>query len=188
LLYTRFDAIVSSYLGETAANLRKVFDYAENGKWVILFDEFDAIGKARDDVSEHGELKRVINSFLQLLDGFTSHSILVAATNHQQLLDPALWRRFDEILNFPLPNQKEIQNLIEMKLRNFPRRGLNLRTIASRLKGMSHSDVERICFDALKGAILNDMDTLDSKTFEQALETHRGRVSITKAAERRRKN
>jgi len=120
LLYTRFDAIVSSYLGETAANLRKVFEYASSSRWVVLFDEFDAIGKARDDAAEHGELKRVINSFLQLLDGFTAPSILIAATNHEQLLDPALWRRFDEILVFPRPSVHEIRSLLGMKLKKFP--------------------------------------------------------------------
>ena len=93
ILYTRFDAIVSSYLGQTSANLRKVFDYAAGGTWVVFFDEFDAIGKSRDDLSEHGELKRVINSFLQLLDGFGGESIVIAATNHEHLLDSAIWRR-----------------------------------------------------------------------------------------------
>ncbi|MCL6559282.1 MAG: ATP-binding protein, partial [Firmicutes bacterium] len=154
LLYIRFDAVVSSYLGETAANLRKVFDYAANGRWVVLFDEFDAIGKARDDMTEHGELKRVVNSFLQLLDNFNSPSVLIAATNHEQLLDPALWRRFDEIVMFPRPSVHEIRSLLAMKLKNFPHSGLDLKTAASKLKGLSHADVERICFDAIKAAIL----------------------------------
>src|SRR5260370_1771265 len=120
LLYTRFDAIVSSYLGETAANLRKVFDYAAAGRWVVLFDEFDAIGKERDDPSEHGELKRVISSFLQILDGFEAPSLLIATTNHEQLLDTALWRRFDEIIYFPPTTLSGVVDLLEMKLRNFP--------------------------------------------------------------------
>ena len=88
MLYVRFDSVVSSLLGETAANLRKVFDYASRGQWVVLFDEFDAIGRSRDDATEHGEIKRVVNSFLQLIDGFEGRSLVIAATNFDQALDP----------------------------------------------------------------------------------------------------
>lgn len=185
LLYTRFDAIVSSYLGETAANLRKVFEYASKGRWLVLFDEFDAIGKARDDATEHGELKRVINSFLQLLDGFAAPGILIAATNHEHLLDPALWRRFDEILVFPRPTAHEIRTLLGMKLRNFPRSGLDLKAAASRLKGMSHADVERVCFDAIKLTILEDKDAVDQEAFGRSVERQRARLAITENATKR---
>lgn len=186
LLYTRFDAIVSSYLGETAANLRRVFEYASSGRWVVLFDEFDAIGKARDDATEHGEIKRVINSFLQLLDGFTAPSILIAATNHEQLLDPALWRRFDEILMFPRPSVHDIRSLLRMKLKNFPRTGFDLKTAASRMKGMSHADVERVCFDAIKTAILQDKDAVDRETFFSSVDRQRARMTVRENALNRR--
>lgn len=182
LLYTRFDAIVSSYLGETAANLRKVFDYAASGRWVILFDEFDAIGKARDDSTEHGELKRVVNSFLQLLDSFTAPSFVIAATNHEQLLDPALWRRFDEVLLFPKPSLDEIHSLLSMKLKNFPHPGLDLKAVSTRFKGFSHADIEHVCFDAIKAAILNDRDSVDQEIFDQALKRHKKRLAIAKEA------
>lgn len=186
LLYTRFDAIVSSYLGETSANLRKVFDYATNGRWVVLFDEFDAIGKARDDATEHGELKRVINSFLQLLDGFSAPSIVIAATNHEQLLDPALWRRFDEIHMFPLPSQHEICLLLEMKLKNFRYIGLDLKEKASKLKGMSHADVERVCFDAIKAALITNMEYVDQVTFDRAIDHQWARIAVMESAAKRR--
>jgi len=182
LLYTRFDAIVSSYLGETAANLRKVFDYAASNRWVILFDEFDAIGKARDDTTEHGELKRVVNSFLQLIDNFSAPSVLIAATNHEHLLDPALWRRFDEIVMFPRPSVHEIRTLLLMKLKNFPHTGLDIKTVASKFIGMSHSDVERVCFDAIKAAILEDKPCVDSETFKRAFERQKARVAIATTA------
>jgi SpoVK/Ycf46/Vps4 family AAA+-type ATPase len=187
LLYTRFDAIVSSYLGETAANLRKVFDYASNSRWVVLFDEFDAIGKARDDANEHGEIKRVINSFLQLLDSFQSPSIIIAATNHEHLLDPALWRRFDEIILFPKPSVHEIRTLLKMKLRNFPHAGLDIKMQASRLKGMSHADVERMSLDAIKSCILNDRDELDLVTFDGAVKRQKARISIASSADQRKR-
>lgn len=186
LLYTRFDAIVSSYLGETAANLRKVFDYASSGRWLVFFDEFDAIGKGRDDENEHGELKRVVNSFLQLLDGFKTQSLLIAATNHEQLLDRALWRRFDEIVYFPRPSVREIETLLSMKLKNFPHKGLNLRLQAGRLKGMSHGDVERICLDAIKAAIIGDSETLDRRVFDSALSRQKERLRITRDASRKK--
>jgi SpoVK/Ycf46/Vps4 family AAA+-type ATPase len=104
LLYVRFDSVVSSLLGETAANLRKVFDFAARESWVVLFDEFDAIGRSRGDATEHGELKRVVNAFLQMLDRFQGRSVIIAATNFEQSLDPALWRRFDEVMRFDRPD------------------------------------------------------------------------------------
>ncbi|NLS45284.1 MAG: ATP-binding protein [Firmicutes bacterium] len=187
VLYTRFDAIVSSYLGETAANLRRVFDYAAGGRWVVFFDEFDAIGKARDDISEHGELKRVINSFLQLLDSFSNNSILIAATNHEQLLDPALWRRFDEVMFFPRPTVHEIRSLLKMKVENFPHYGLNYKELAPKFKGLSHADVERVCFDAIKASILDDKDSLDQEVLEEALKRQKKRLDIAENASKRRK-
>ena len=115
LLHVRFDAVVSSLLGETAANLGKVFDYASRGTWVLLFDEFDAIGRSRDDVTEHGELKRVVNTFLQLLDRFAGRSMIIAATNFEEALDPALWRRFDEVIRFGKPNASQVKALVFYK-------------------------------------------------------------------------
>lgn len=183
LLYTRFDSVISSYLGETSANLRKVFDFARRGRWVLLFDEFDAIGKSRDDLSEHGELKRVVNSFLQLLDNFPDDSIVVAATNLERLLDFALWRRFDEIVFLDRPTPEQIPKLIEMKLRSFPHRGVDLTPFLSRLEGMSHADIERICFEAVKTCILQGKQKLYSEAFESALERQGRRLSIARMSQ-----
>ena len=102
LMYVRFDALVSSYLGETASNIRKVFDLAKSDSFIILFDEFDAIGRSRNDATEHGEINRVVNTFLQQLDNFKGRSIIIAATNFEQSLDYALWRRFDDTIRFDL--------------------------------------------------------------------------------------
>ena len=182
LLYARFDSIVSSYLGETAANIRKVFDYSKVGRWVVLFDEFDAIGKARDDPEEHGEIKRVVNSFLQLLDGFESSSIVIAATNHEQMLDTAIWRRFDDILFFPLPTIHEIRLLLSVKLRNFPHERFNLKEIAPVLRGMSHSDIELVCHDAIRRCILEGIPELNKDTLQMAVDRHRARMKIIQKA------
>lgn len=178
LLYTRFDAIISSYLGETAANLRKVFEYASRGRWVVFFDEFDAIGKSRDDHEEHGELKRVVNTFLQLLDSFHSDSLVIAATNHEQLLDNALWRRFDDILYFDKPNQEQISRLLELKLRSFRRKNLNLTKFVSNLMGWSQADIERVCLEAMKISVLSGKDQIDEGTFQTALKRQEYRAKI----------
>ncbi len=180
LLYTRFDAVISSYLGETSANLRKVFDYASTGRWVVFFDEFDAIGKSREDMGEHGELKRVVNTFLQLLDNFHSESIFIAATNHEQLLDKALWRRFDEILYFGRPDEKQIIELISIKLRGFRHKQVNIEKFAVLMAGWSHASVERVCIEAVKIAILQQKDELTNTIFKIALERQDARIQIRK--------
>lgn len=150
LLYVRFDSVVSSLLGETSANLRRVFDYAINGSWVILFDEFDAVGRSRDDPTEHSELKRMVNAFLQLLDSFTGRSLIIAATNFEQSLDVALWRRFDEILRFDKPTPEQLAYFLERRLfhLSLPHEVLQAATVS--LQGMSFADAERVCLDVLK--------------------------------------
>lgn len=165
LLYVRFDSVVSSLLGETAANLRKVFDYASRGDWVILFDEFDAIGRSRDDSTEHGELKRVVNAFLQMLDRFTGRSVVIAATNFEQSLDPALWRRFDEIIRFELPTKPQVTELLKLKLRNKKYPLEILPRVSRRLYGMSHAEIERVCIDALKHLALTNKSEITATDF-----------------------
>ncbi|MBA3868771.1 MAG: ATP-binding protein, partial [Anaerolineae bacterium] len=168
LLYIRFDAVISSYLGETANNLRKIFDFASKGSWIVFFDEFDAIGKSREDASEHGELKRVVNTFLQLLDGFNSESIFVAATNHEGLLDRALWRRFDDIYFFSPPTEKQISEVIKLKLGNVPH-SIHYDNYISKMHGWSHADIERVCVDAIKISIIDGEEDITDKIFLQSL-------------------
>ena len=170
LLYVRFDAVVSSLLGETAANLRKVFDYASRGIWVLLFDEFDAIGRSRDDATEHGELKRVVNAFLQMLDRFTSRTLVIAATNFEQSLDPALWRRFDEIVRFEKPDRAQVSALVEKKLASTPHPSAVTGSVFDSLEGMSHAEVERVCFDVLRGLALKGQKTVTKEDFERAIQ------------------
>ena len=112
LVIARLDSIISSYLGTTAKNIRNLFEFAQKIPCVLLLDEFDAIAKARDDNNELGELKRVVNSLLQNVDSMSKDSLLLAATNHQQLLDSAVWRRFDYKLEIELPDKEAISKLI----------------------------------------------------------------------------
>jgi len=187
ILYTHFDAIVSSYLGETASNLRKVFDHASQGKWILLFDEFDAIGKARSDSNEHGELKRVVNSLLQLIDNFRSESLIIATTNHEQMLDIAIWRRFDEVVYFPKPTDSQIQKYVGQKLKNFPHYSFSTNQIAKKLAGMSYSDIENICLDAIKTCILEDIESINEEIFNKAIKNQIRRLRLVSTASNKNK-
>lgn len=178
LLYTRLDAIISSYLGDTASNLRRVFEYINQGRWVVFFDEFDAIGKSREDSNEHGEIKRVVNSFLQMIDTYEGESIIIAATNHQGLLDRAVWRRFDEIVFFDTPSTEEIERLIKLKLRTIPKYNIDFDAVINELSGMSHSEIENICNESMKICVKNNISLLDTNTFKKAISEQKRRSSI----------
>lgn len=181
LLYVRFDSVVSSLLGETAANLRKVFDFAAKGSWVVLFDEFDAVGRSRDDATEHGELKRVVNAFLQMLDRFRGRSLVIAATNFEQSLDPALWRRFDEIVRFERPTIGQIESLIRKRCAGWLASNLALGSIVQRLEGTTHAEVERVCLDAAKRAALDARRVVKREDWDHALERHHQRRQVVEA-------
>lgn len=175
LMVVRLDSVVSSYLGETASNLHRIFDYARSASWVLLFDEFDALGKARDDPTEHGEIKRVITAFLQMLDGFRGTSLLIAATNHEQLLDSALWRRFDEILEFPRPTVHQMRKLLRLRLRPVSHPSVDIDAAAHALKGLPHAAVEKAVWDARRFAILAGRDTVDNHDLQRAIQDTRAR-------------
>lgn len=179
LAVVRFDAVVSSLLGETAANLRKVLEFLTTQRVVALFDEFDAIGKTRDDASEHGELRRVVNAFLQMLDGYRGRSILLAATNHEGSLDVALLRRFDEVMRFERPDIAAIRRLIGAKLRSIRADfALQDQEISARFLGMSHADIERVLIRAIKSMVLAGRDSLALEVVDAALERETERRAL----------
>jgi SpoVK/Ycf46/Vps4 family AAA+-type ATPase len=182
LLYVRFDAVVSSLLGETAANVRKVFDYASRGQWVILFDEFDGIGRSRDDATEHGEIKRVVNAFLQLLDGFSGNSLVIAATNFGQALDPAIWRRFDDVVHFAKPNRRTVAALVLKRLAGIKLPKRLSEQLSRGLAQGSHADVERVCTDIRKQCALDGSSVVRPRDVTEALERWRGRVAVLNQA------
>jgi SpoVK/Ycf46/Vps4 family AAA+-type ATPase len=185
LATVKFDALVSSYLGETSSNLRRVFDYARSRPMVLLFDEFDAIGRERTAVEEHGELKRVVNSFLQMLDGFRADTLTIAATNHEGLLDPALWRRFDEVVFFPVPSQTEAESLLTRYFRQVPLApGIKLKEITRSLSGACHADIERVAIDAIKLAVLEGRDTVSTSALATATDRLRNRLNTQNQEER----
>jgi SpoVK/Ycf46/Vps4 family AAA+-type ATPase len=178
LATVRFDAVVSSYLGETAANLRRVFEFISRGTYVVLFDEFDAIGKDRDDPVEHGELKRVVNSLLQLMDSSRTSSILVAATNHEQLLDSAIWRRFEAVVEFQPPTQQERLLLLRLFLRGFADVRFPLQIITRSLNGATGADIERVCVAAARIAILEGRSRVIVQDFQAPLSDFQNRRAL----------
>ncbi len=176
LAVVRIDSVISSFLGETASHLRQVFDFVSSVPMVVLFDEFDAIAKERSDEAEHGELKRVVNAFLQMLDAYEGKSILVAATNHDRILDSAVWRRFDEVLVFELPNLEQLCRLLAVKLRGLRREfETDDARIAGCFKGLSHADVERVIRRAAKDMVLAGKDFLSERHLLSAIKREDGR-------------
>ncbi|MFA6954309.1 MAG: ATP-binding protein [Thermoanaerobaculia bacterium] len=156
LLTLDLAAVMSSYLGRTGNNIRAVLEYARNTPSVLLLDEFDAIAKRRDDSADVGELKRLVNVLLQAVDEWPATGLLLAATNHPELLDPAVWRRFDRVVNFPFPSKDGIAALLS-------RLGANsavdehhlLDVVASALEGVSYADVVRLVHTARRNAFVH---------------------------------
>lgn len=180
LLYARFDGIVSSYLGETASNLRRLFNYARPHQAVLFFDEFDALGKRRDDPQEIGELKRVVSSFLQLLDSYPKENFVVAATNHEGMLDEALWRRFDEILFFGKPTREQLLRLMELRLRGVRKRDVDLAAIVDEMKDFTFADAERVCFEASKAMVLARRKELSQPLLVDELRAQKARIALAR--------
>lgn len=165
LVVARLDSMISSYLGTTSKNIRYLFEYIEKIPCVLFLDEFDAIAKARDDNNELGELKRVVNSLLQNIDNIGSESILIAATNHEGLLDKAIWRRFDYKLNIGLPDKEARAELIRNFIGEDVGKNINSKDIeylSMVLDGFSGSEIEVIIKNAIRKCIIFDY-TLDLK-------------------------
>ena len=165
LVVARLDSLVSSLLGNTAKNIRKIFEFASRQPCILFLDEFDAIAKARDDQHELGELKRVVNSLLQNIDEFVESNILIAATNHQELLDKAIWRRFNSIIDVSLPQQTDIQRLLQLFLRSVEL-GFDLdnkkgEVLAELMQGNSPADIKSICQNAIAQNVMAKKHKLD---------------------------
>lgn len=152
----RYEAIIGSYLGETSERLRNVFDYARTTPCVLFFDEFDAVGKERGDIHETGEIKRVVSSLLMQVDKLPSYTVIIAATNHPELLDRAVWRRFQIRIELPSPGVNEIAEYISRYYSTIggdP--GLKSIDIARKLGKTSFSEVEEFCRDIQRRVILS---------------------------------
>lgn len=149
------DKMVTKYMGETSSKLRQIFEDINSLQSVYLFDEFDAIGAEREKDNDVGEMRRVLNSFLQLLEQDNSNSLIIAATNNMTLLDKALFRRFDDVIFYTKPDQEQIEVLIANKLASFIK-NLDVSNVAKSASGLSHSEITQACNNSIKESILND--------------------------------
>lgn len=151
----RYDALIGSYLGETNARLRRLFDYVRTRPSVLFFDEFDAIGKERGDTHETGEIKRVVSFLLMQLDQLPSYVIIIAATNHAELLDRAVWRRFQLRLGFPAPDRKQVEVYLDRVISHWPEQPrLAISKIASKLGNTSYAEALDFCQNVRRRHIL----------------------------------
>ncbi|WP_294642465.1 AAA family ATPase [uncultured Aureimonas sp.] len=154
-LTVRYEALVGSYLGETAGRLRHVFEYCASLPCVLFFDEFDAIGKERADSHESGEMRRIVSSLLVQMDALPSSTIVIAATNHSEMLDRAVWRRFDLTLDLPLPDRKQIERWIGKMLRKVGvDHSFDISLVAEGLEGISFAEVEKMLADIRRRVVL----------------------------------
>ena len=154
LLQVRLDGLITKFMGETAAKLRQIFDATWKTRGVYFFDEFDAIGSQRGILNDVGEIRRVLNSFLQMIEQDRSHSLVVAATNHPDLLDPALFRRFDDVLHYELPDRAQIAELLKTRLSGCTLGQIQWTKLADLAAGLNCAEVIRAANEALKDALI----------------------------------
>jgi len=175
LFFIRLDGLITKFMGETAAKLRLVFDALSQTRGVYLFDEVDALGGERARTNDVGEIRRVLNSFLQFLEQDESDSLLVAATNHPQMLDWAMFRRFDSIIHYPLPNAEVVKTVIRNRLANVRLGHISWAQVAKAAQGLSHADVTQAAERAAKDVILAKQDTVTTADLVAALRERQAR-------------
>lgn len=173
LMFVQLHSLITKYMGETASKLHLVFDAMSATRGVYLFDEFDAIGSTRSARNDVGEIRRVLNSFLQFLERDDSESVVVAATNLVEMLDEALFRRFDEVVWYELPDAKMARMLIENRLSSFRTDGVDWIRIVRASRGLSHAEITRACDEAAKDAVLGDRNSITTSILEGALSVRR---------------
>ncbi|HEY3374649.1 MAG TPA: ATP-binding protein [Candidatus Aquicultor sp.] len=164
------DRLVTKFMGETSAKLRQIFHLIEQAHGIYLFDEFDAIGGERSMDNDVGEMRRVLNSFLQFIEQDTSESIIIAATNNPGLLDQALFRRFDDVLYYEAPDKDARKRLIKNVLGTFKESRFAWKPVIESSEGLSHAEIDLACRDAIKQAILGDVDKVSSAILLKALQ------------------
>ncbi|WP_437678534.1 AAA family ATPase [Sorangium sp. So ce131] len=163
------DGIITKFMGETAAKLRLVFDALQRTRGVYLFDEFDALGSHRTSQNDVGEIRRVLNSFLQFLEQDESESLIIAATNHPELLDRALFRRFDDVLEYSLPDDELAEQMLRSRLALLDTERVDWARVVSTARGSSYAEIVRVCDDAAKDAVLSDRAKVTTQDILDAL-------------------
>jgi len=181
LFLVRLDALITKFMGETAAKLRQVFDAISEVRGVYFFDEFDAIGSQRGLANDVGEIRRVLNSFLQMIEHDQSNSLIVAATNHPEILDYALFRRFDDVVEYHQPTPAQAAKLIRARLSKFISPTFPLKAIAQAASGLSYAEIRRAVDEAIKEAIMHDRNCVEGEMLNKALqERHKLSQKLTR--------
>lgn len=169
-LYTiQLENLISKYMGETSAKLKKLFDQIYKSRGVYLFDEFDAIGADRSYDNDVGEMRRILNSFLQYIEQDDSASIIIAATNNPMMLDKALFRRFDDVLEYRLPDTNQIIKLLRIHLNRVASKDVLSEEVLNKAIGLNHAEIVMACKEARKYGLLNDTK-IDNKQLLMFLE------------------
>ena len=183
LVLVRYEAVIGSYLGETAQRISQVFEHARSRHCVLFFDEFDVVGKERGDLQETGEIKRVVSSLLLQIDALPSYVVVVTASNHPELLDRAVWRRFQIRLELPTPNQRQIEEWFKrFEKRTGHTLGLSPRSLAQRLHGLSFAEIEDFGTEVLRKAVLEQPDADIKKIVERCLYHWKKRFTLPKSS------
>lgn len=170
LFIVRLDGLITKFMGETAAKLRLIFEALNQTRGVYLFDEFDSIGSARGLTNDVGEIRRVLNSFLQMVEQDNSDSLVIAATNHVGSLDRALFRRFDDVIEYDLPDKARIVETLKAKLGAFQADKILWAKVATSAKGLNFADITRACEDAIKDAIIHERLRVTQSEIVHAIE------------------
>jgi SpoVK/Ycf46/Vps4 family AAA+-type ATPase len=171
LFVVRLESLITKYMGETAAKLRQVFDAVGSVRGVYFFDEFDAIGSQRTLTNEVGEARRILNSFLLMIEQDISNSLIVAATNHPEILDYALFRRFDDVIEYSLPTGDQIKQILSSRLGSFVPAALNWKDVVETAKGLSHADITRAVDDSIKDAVMHELNRADIDEIQRMLQS-----------------
>lgn len=182
LFAVRYEGVIGSYLGETAVRLRKVFDFVRTRRCMLFFDEFDALGKERGDVHETGEIKRVVSSLLLQIDSLPSHVVVVTATNHPELLDRAVWRRFQLRVSLPTPSRDQAEKWFQRFEKHFGQSlGVAPDFLAHKLVGLSFSELEEFCLDIRRRFVLALPDANLKQLIHHQLKQWQARFSPTES-------
>ncbi len=188
LFSIRLESLITKFMGETAAKLGLIFNAMRDSRGVYLFDEFDAIGGKRNNPNDVGEARRILNSFLIQMEKSAGASVIVAATNHPELLDRALFRRFDDVIEYALPDEDDTQTLLKRALSGFDTASVNWARIARLANGLSPAEIVRLGEDTAKQAVLADVQRIMTLDLEAALkERVSAAVSTTMRARKNRK-
>ncbi len=179
LMFVQLHTLITKFMGETAAKLHLVFDAMSQTRGVYLFDEFDAVGAERNLGNDVGEIRRVLNSFLQFLERDDSDSIIIGATNFVGMLDKALFRRFDDVIEYQLPSRAMAKSLVQNRLSSFNLNDVNWRKLSPSFGVLSHAEIARACEEAARDAVLAGTMDIQTSALQRSLE-RRGRMNRRK--------